>query len=551
MTPQELKNSILQWAVQGKLVPQDPTDEPAKILLEKIKAEKAELIKQKKIKAGITSTIFRGEDNLFYETVGTTTTCIQDEIPFDIPDSWEWVRLREICIINPRNAGDDNIDAGFMPMTLLKEGYNSAHQFTIRKWKEIKSGFTHFANNDIVVAKITPCFQNRKSAIIANLPNNIGAGTTELHVIRVLHETVILQYILWFVKTSYFIDNGVKAFTGTAGQQRIGADYITNVLIPLPPLAEQKRIVEKIERLMPIIDEYGTAYTALQDLQKAFPENLKKSLLQWAVQGKLVPQDPNDEPAKILLEKIKAEKIKLSQNAPAPKDPVEQDGQKTLRQKKSKIDKASSTIFRGEDKLFYETTGTTTTCIQDEIPFDIPDSWEWVTLENIFIFIDYRGITPNKISKGIPLVTAKNIKKGYTDYKIQDFISEEDYAKRQTRGISQKGDLLFTTEAPLGNIAIADLETFSVGQRLITLKSISNILNNKLLMYFILSDFFQKQLLTKSTGTTVKGIKAEKLKKLFIPIPPLAEQKRITEKLQTLMPLCTELENKKNNFYNT
>ncbi|MDE5681812.1 MAG: restriction endonuclease subunit S, partial [Mailhella sp.] len=273
-------------AVQGKLVPQDPNDEPAKALLEKIKAEKAELVKQKKIKADKNpSHIFRGEDNLFYETVGTETKCIQDEIPFDIPDSWEWVRLGEICILNPRNTCEDESNAGFMPMTLLKEGYNNQHDFSIKKWKEIKSGFTHFANDDIVIAKITPCFQNRKSAIITGLPNGIGAGTTELHVIRLFHHYTLAHYILWFVKTAYFIDNGVKAFTGTAGQQRVGKDYIVNILFPFPPLEEQKRIVEKVQSLQPLIAQYAEADTALQNLEKSFPENLKKSLLQWAVQG--------------------------------------------------------------------------------------------------------------------------------------------------------------------------------------------------------------------------------------------------------------------------
>lgn len=539
MTPQELKNSILQWVVQGKLVPQDHNDEPAKILLEKIQKEKAELIKQKKIKAGTISTIFRGEDNLFYERIGDEIQCIDAEIPFDIPDSWEWVRLGNICIINPRNTSDDNIEAGFMPMPLLKEGYNDAHQFTIKKWKEIKSGYTHFANNDIVVAKITPCFQNRKSAIIANLPNNIGAGTTELHVIRALHETVILKYILWFVKTAYFIDNGVKAFTGTAGQQRVGADYISNALFPLPPLAEQKRIVEKIESLMPIIDEYGTAYTAFQNLENAFPDNLKKSLLQWAVQGKLVPQDLTDEPAKILLEKIKAEKAEL------------------IKQKKIKADKNTSTIFRGEDNLFYETIGKTTTCIQDEIPFDIPDSWEWVRLGDIVYLINGVSYQKQDISKqGLRILRGGNIQDNKIFLLDDDIFLPISYFNEEK--IIQEGDTVIVASTGSKTVigkpayALKNYPNTMIGAFL----RICRPINNELKIYNYLKIFFESEYYRNNIrilvkGTNINNIKESNITQMLFPLPPLEEQKRITQKLESLMPLCAELENKKNNFYNT
>jgi len=159
-------------------------------------------------------------------------------------------------MINPRNKAEDETNTGFIPMALIKEGYKNEHSFEIKKWKEIKSGFTHLANDDLVLAKITPCFQNRKSAIIKNLPNNIGAGTTELHVIRNYpNSSVNLEYLLILVKTEMFISNGVKAYTGTAGQQRVGKSYIEEYLVPLPPLNEQKQIVAKIKKLLPRIEK--------------------------------------------------------------------------------------------------------------------------------------------------------------------------------------------------------------------------------------------------------------------------------------------------------
>ncbi len=235
-------------------------------------------------------------------------------------------------------------------------------------------------------------------------------------------------------------------------------------------------------------------------------QQLKNSILQEAIEGRLVLQDPNDEPASVLLDRIRKEKARLV--------------------KEGKLKK----------KDLVETPIS-----EDEIPFEIPESWEWCRLSTLFNFIDYRGSTPNKIKTGIPLVTAKNVKRGYNDYSIKDYISTEEYENRKSRGISKKGDILFTTEAPLGNVSIADLEKFSAGQRLITLQSYDGEhLYNKTTMYFMLADSFQKSLIEKKTGTTVAGIKASRLKEVLIPLPPLAEQKRIVEKIEQLLPKVEE-----------
>lgn len=172
--------------------------------------------------------------------------CIDDEIPFEIPESWVWIRLGSLFTINPRNNISDDTVVGFMPMPLLKDGFSDSHTYEKKVWKDVKSGFTHFANNDIVIAKITPCFQNRKSAVIHDLPSGYGAGTTELYVLRDCTKILYMPYFLMICKTHAFIQNGMKNFSGTAGQQRVGKDFISNYLVPLPPINEQKRIVKKV-----------------------------------------------------------------------------------------------------------------------------------------------------------------------------------------------------------------------------------------------------------------------------------------------------------------
>ena len=237
MNAQQLKNAILQEAIEGRLVPQDPNDEPASALLERIREEKKRLVKEGKLK----------KKDL------EETPISEDEKPFEIPDSWEWVRIKDVFIINPKVIADDNADAAFIPMEKIEACYGSRFSFEIRKWKNIKSSFTCFADGDVAFAKITPCFQNRKSMILRNLPNGIGAGTTELKVLRQYSETIEREYLLYFLASSYFIDEAT--FKGTANQQRIIVGYLENKIFPFPPLAEQKRIVAKIEEVFAEIDK--------------------------------------------------------------------------------------------------------------------------------------------------------------------------------------------------------------------------------------------------------------------------------------------------------
>lgn len=247
------RKSILQEAIQGKLVPQIPEEGTAQELLEQIRQEKQKLVKEGKLKksALTDSIIYKGDDNKYFEKIGKQEIDITDEIPFEIPTSWSWTRIHNILQVNPKNMADDQTKSAFIPMEKIQASYGSIYTFDVVKWGEIKKSFTHFADGDIAFAKITPCFQNRKSVIFSGLPNGIGAGTTELKVLRPIGEIIYRWYLLYFLKTPYFIDEAI--FKGTANQQRIITGYLENMLFPLPPLQEQDRIVTAINAVASIM----------------------------------------------------------------------------------------------------------------------------------------------------------------------------------------------------------------------------------------------------------------------------------------------------------
>ena len=247
----KLKKSILQYAIQGKLVPQDENDEPASELLEKIRVEK----KAKLGKKYVDSYIYKGDDNCYYEKVGNNAPVLLENLPFEIPDSWVWAILEQAVIINPRNNISDDMSVSFVEMKSLQDGFNNNFTYETRKWATIKSGFTHFQNDDVGFAKITPCFQNRKSGVFKNLQNGYGAGTTELHILRSYSNTILPEYLLWYVKSPYFIEWGKQHFSGTAGQQRFVTEEVKRTLIPIPPRKEQIRIVNKIKQMFVTIEK--------------------------------------------------------------------------------------------------------------------------------------------------------------------------------------------------------------------------------------------------------------------------------------------------------
>ncbi len=339
MDTKALRQKILDLAIRGKLVPQDQNDEPASILLERIRAEKQQMVKDGRLKPKDIkndTVIFKGEDNLHYEQFADgTVKCIEDEIPFELPGGWAWTRINTACIINPRNNIDDNTEVSFVPMANISDGYANLFVSDSRLWRKVKTGYTHFAENDIGIAKITPCFENKKSVVFTGLINGYGAGTTELHIIRTISGLIVPEYLLCFAKRNDFILGGVQTFSGDVGQQRVTKDYIANYLFSLPPLNEQKRIISAIKEAYYIIENIEkTKLSLIEDVYKA-----KSKILDLAICGKLVPQDPNDEPASVLLERIRDEKEEL------------------IKQGKIKRDKKESVIFKGEDNSYYEKYG--------------------------------------------------------------------------------------------------------------------------------------------------------------------------------------------------
>lgn len=480
MTPQELRNSILQLAIQGKLVEQRPEEGTAEELYQQIQAEKQRLIVEGKIK----------KEKPLPEIT-------EDEIPFDIPESWKWVRVGRITSLNPKNDLDDNLDVSFIPMSFIADGFRNQHTSQIRKWKEIKKDFTHFANGDIGIAKITPCFQNRKSVIFKDLENGFGAGTTELSIVRVLKDTLVREYLLWFFKTEYFISNGVRSFTGTAGQQRIHKDYLATCLIPLPPLAEQKRIVAKIEELLPYVDRYEKAWSKLEELNKRFPIDLEKSILQMAIQGKLVEQRPEEGTADELYQQIQAEKQRL------------------IKEGKIKKEKPLPEIS------------------EDEIPFDIPESWKWVRLGEIISLLSGTDLKPeeyNDAQKGIPYITGAS-----------SLSSNGVLINRWTetpRVIAHYGDVLLVCKGSgYGKTVICDIEQAHIARQIMAIKHSENICMKYIKLYL------EANLTTiKASGQgVIPGIDRGSVLNMLFPLPPLAEQKRIVAKIEELLPLCEKL----------
>lgn len=483
MFADRLKKSLLQAAIAGKLTEQLPTDGDVRDLLKKIRAEKAKLIASKKIKAD-----------------KPLPPVSDDKIPFDLPDNWCWVRLGEICEINPRNKLDDeNIDASFLPMTAINDGYSNSYNPLVKPWLEIKSGFTHFADGDVIFAKITPCFQNRKSAVVDNLTNGIGAGTTELYVLRSYGKQVSEKYLLYFLKNQRFIVDGVATMKGTAGQQRINRNFVTNYPFPLPPFAEQERIVEKLDALLSEVDELAKDERELVKLEKHFPRRMKNSLLQAAIQGQLTEQLPSDGDARYLLWKIRAEKAKL------------------IADKK----------IKGEKPLLPVS--------DDEIPFDLPDNWCWCRLGEICNYGTNETILPEAMTAGKLLIDLEDIEKDSGRLINRKFFDGNNV--NSSKHIFRRGQVLFgKLRVYLNKVIIADDDGYCSSE-ILPLDFGQNILN-RYAQIVLMSPTFLSYANACSYGTKMPRLGTRAGRLALFPVPPLAEQERIVERLDALLPFC-------------
>ena len=526
MDTKALRQKILDLAIRGKLVPQDPNDEPASVLLERIRAEKQQMVKDGKLKPKDIkndTVIFKDDDNLHYEKFSDgIVKCIEDEIPFDVPNNWEWVRIKTACVINPRNSIDDNTEVSFVPMANIKEGYANKFISDIRVWKKVKKGYTHFANNDIGIAKITPCFENKKSVVFSSLINGYGAGTTELYILRAISSLVIPEYLLNFVKRDDFIAGGVLTFSGDVGQQRVTKDYVANYLFTLPPLNEQQRILNAVHTATSLIESIEKANDNLiRDIDKT-----KAKILDLAIRGKLVPQDSNDEPASVLLERIRAEKEEL------------------IKQGKIKRDKKESVIFKGDDNSYYEKIGNDITCIDDEIPFETPINWQWVRLGST-VGIE-RGGSPRPIKSYI--TTDSN---GINWIKIGDVDKDGKYItntkeKIKPTGIKKSrevypGDFLLTNSMSFGRPYISKIYG-CVHDGWLVLRNPDVVFDINFLYYLLSSNYLYNQFVIKASGSTVDNLNIDKVSSALICLPPLKEQTMIVHQIEKLMKLIQQFE---------
>ena len=505
MTPQELKNSILQLAIQGKLVEQRAEEGTGAELLEKIFAEKnAEGAKGKGEKSHAKSA-----------KPGKVGSCVSrdkisdDEKPFDIPESWEWVRLGEIGTLTSGSGikRTETCECGF-PCVRYGELYTTYKtRFSVTKSFVSRSLYNNskkICNGDVVMTLTGENKTDIAIAVVYEGQDEIAMGGD---MTCWSHHGMESLYLVYLMNSPYAISCKRELATGDI-IVHISNEKLSSIWLPLPSLTEQKRIVAKIEELLPLIDRYEKAWSRLKDFNKRFPIDMQKALLQMAIQGKLVEQRPEEGTGEELYRRLKS---------------------------------YHSGLKPCKDELDYSSMN-----------FTIPANWTMIELNQLFDFVDYRGKTPNKTTSGVFLITASNIRQAYMDYTRKEYISREEYKGRQSRGLTQKGDLLFTTEAPMGNAALCDLDECSCGQRIITFKEYEKeTALPALYMYFILSPQFQQQLLDNCTGTTAKGIKADKLKHFLIPLPPYVEQKRIVAKLEELLPLCERLKSESNSAANS
>ena len=526
MTAQQLKNSILQMAVQGKLVPQDPNDEPASVLLERIRTEKEQLIKEKKIKREKNpSVIFKGADNTPYEKIGDEVRSLADEVPFDIPDSWEWVRLG--------NIGDWG--AGATPSRTNPEYYGGNIPW-------LKTGDLTDSYIDAIPETITE-LALEKTSVRLNPAGSVliamyGATIGKLGILSIAATTnqaccacfplggLDNKYLFYFLMAQkpLFIKQGEGG-----AQPNISKEKIVSTLMPVPPLEEQRRIVVMLGQIFPIIDAYSKCKTELDLCNATFPERLKKSILQEAVQGKLVPQDPSDEPAEALLERIRTEKQRL------------------IKEGKIKKDKHESVIFR-RDNSHYEKLDGVERCIDDELPFEIPKSWAWVRFSDIAVFENgdrssRYPVESDYVPDGIPFFGAKDMGEKYMEYSSVRFITPQKF-EELGNGKLKDGDFVCLLRENVGKTRIyKENEKYHTGficAQMLIIRCIESSIQ-KYVYTVINSQYYCRAIESEITGTAVRQLPAKEVANILIPLPPLAEQRRIVQRIEKLLPLVKGL----------
>ena len=518
MTAKELKASILDLAVRGKLVPQDPNDEPASVLLEKIRAEKRKLVKAGKIKKEQNpSEIYIAADGKPYEKFADgSETCIEDEIPFELPKGWAWARLGGIAL--------SITDGDHQPPPQTTTGI----PFLVIS--NVSSGEASFERLRYVTPEyFASLSEDRKPAVgdllftvtgSYGIPIRIETNRDfcfQRHIALLKFPDLDTNFLKNVLESPFVKKQCDDIATGTA-QKTIPLTGLRNILIPLPPFNEQQRILTKIKALTPLLKSYFDLKQALNDSEAAFPDILKKSILQYAVEGKLVPQDPNDEPASVLVERIAEERKAL------------------VKAGKLKRDKNESVIFRGADRLAYETRNGETVCIEDELPFKIPETWAWVRFNSLGTFVG--GHTPSLADHAnweygsVLWITSKDMKSKYI---VESGEKLSPKGARELQLLPPETILMVTRSGILKHtfpVAIAKKPlTINQDQRALRLyfPEMSEFVYVLLrgLESRVLRDFVKK-------GTTVQSILWDKFINMSIPLPPIAEQERIVSEVKRL-----------------
>ena len=540
MTADQLRKSILQQAVQGKLVPQDPNDEPASVLLERIREEKARLIKEKKAKREKNpSMIFRGEDNSYYEEFPATgeVKCIDDEIPFDLPKGWEWTRLGELADYRKGPFGSSLTKSMFVPCSassikvyeqknaIQKNFSLGEYYITQEKFAEMRA--FEVCPNDIIVS----CAGTIGETYI--LPQNAPIGIINQALMRVsLFERLMSEY--WRLLFEYVItQDSLMKGTGSAIKNIPPFEYLKKILVPLPPLAEQERIVAKIEELMPWVKQYGKAQSDLDQLNNSIQGRLRKSVLQYAVEGKLVPQQAEDASAEELLAEIQAEKQRLYAAG-----------------KLKKKDLAHSTIFRAEDGKYYEQIEDSIVDMTADIPFDIPEGWSWCRLKSIcaiFTGATFKKEDGKTNSQGIRILRGGNILPFEITFKADDIFLPCNLVKEDI--LLQRNDIVTPAVTSLENIGKMarikdDLPNVTVGGFVFVLRLYySNDWLSKYLLALMSSPTMIEYMksITNKSGQAFYNIGKERLATMLLPIPPHCEQQRIVSKLEEVISVLNRL----------
>ena len=440
---------------------------------------------------------------------------LADEVPFDIPDSWEWVRLGNISSYaeTKQKVNATSADPSIWGLDLedIEKGGRLLEYKTVGERKAVGDK-TVFTKGDILYSKLRPYLLK-----IFVAPDD-GICTPEIVPFRV-YGGIDPSYIVNYLKSPY-VDNLINSITYGVKMPRVGTETMTSLLVPIPPLEEQRRIVEKIDEVASAVSAYDVTYQKSEALNSTFPEALKKSILQEAVQGKLVPQDPTDEPAEALLERIRAKKQQL------------------IKEGKIKKDKHESVIFR-RDNSHYEKRGSEEVCIDDEIPFEIPENWVWCRLGSILEKLtDGAHSTPKYTDSGVPFISVKDVSSGVLSFDSAKHISESEHRELYKRCDPKRGDILLTKVGTTGIPVIVDTdEEFSLFVSVAQLRFLHSLLDKNYLLLLIQSPLVQQQCTEHTRGVGNKNWVMRDIANTLVAIPPLAEQKRIVAFYTSITPL--------------